>query len=97
MIAVIFIAEVGELPQQYYDLASEVRILADQYGCQEFVSVSENGKEISISYWQSQDQIQRWKQDPTHLKAQKLGQEQWYKSYKVQVVDILREYNHGNA
>ena len=97
MIAVIFTAKVEDLPQQYYDLAKEVRLLADDYGCKEFVSVSENGTEIAISYWDSQEQIQKWKQDPIHLKAQKLGQEQWYKSYKVQVVDVLREYNHGDT
>ncbi|CAC9587591.1 hypothetical protein [uncultured Gammaproteobacteria bacterium] len=97
MIAVIFTAEVGELPQAYYKFANEVRALADKYGCIDFISVSKKGKEISISYWDSQEKIQRWKQDPTHLKAQELGQQQWYKSYKVQVVDILREYSHDST
>ena len=97
MIAVIFIAEVKKLPQTYFDLAKEVRALADEYGCKDFVSVSEEGKEISISYWDSQEQIVQWRQDPLHLKAQQLGREHWYKSYTVQVVDILREYNHTHT
>ena len=94
MIAVIFIAEVGQLPQAYFDLADQVQTLANDYGCRDFVSVSEAGKEISISYWDSHVQVEQWKQDPLHLKAQQLGREQWYKSYTVQVVDVLREYSY---
>jgi len=61
MIAVIFTAEVINLDRQYHDLTSKVRLLADEYGCEEFISISENNREISISYWDSQDQIKLWK------------------------------------
>jgi len=94
MYAVIFRAEINELDSRYSDMASRMRDLAiNQYGCMEFTSVTEGIQEIAISYWQDQEQIKKWKQDSEHLVAQELGQSVWYKSYKVQVVEILREYS----
>jgi len=65
----------------------------NKYGCTEFTSVTEGVQEIAISYWQDQEQIKKWKRDSEHLVAQELGQAIWYKSYKVQIVEILREYS----
>ena len=94
MYAVIFKAEINELDDAYSEMASAMRELAiDKYGCTEFVSITEGTQEIAISYWQSQEQIKQWKQDAKHLLAQELGKTKWYKSYKVQVVEIKREYS----
>lgn len=93
MFAVIFKAEVGEQDQEYLDMAEKLRQLAfDKYNCQDFVAVTEGAQEIAISYWQSEQDIQAWHKDSTHLIAQKLGREKWYRSYSVQVVEIKREY-----
>jgi len=94
MYAVIFRAEINELDSRYSDMASRMRDLAiNKYGCTEFISVTEGMQEIAISYWQDREQIKKWKQDSEHLVAQELGQSIWYKSYKVQIVEILREYS----
>lgn len=94
MYAVIFKAEINQLDQRYAEMAYEMRELAiKKYGCSEFVSVTEGSLEIAISYWDNQQQINQWKQDAKHLLAQKLGKSIWYKSYQVQVVEILREYS----
>ena len=96
MYAVIFRAEINELDSRYSDMASRMRDLAiNQYGCMEFTSVTEGMQEIAISYWQDQEQIKKWKQDSEHLVAQELGQSVWYKSYKVQIVEILSEYSNN--
>ncbi len=93
MYAVIFRAEIKELDHQYGEMASQMRKLAiNQYSCAEFISVTEDNHEISISYWQDLDQIKKWKQDARHLIAQNLGIAKWYKSYKVEIVEILRSY-----
>lgn len=71
----------------------ELRELAiSKYGCLDLQSVSDGEKEITISYWNNLDDIKRWKQDDRHLLAQKLGEEKWYKSYEVQVVEIIKQY-----
>ena len=93
MYAVIFRAETNEVDGIYTEMASHLRTLAlEKYNCSEFTSVTEGSHEISISYWENQDQIKEWKKDIKHLEAQKLGNLKWYKHYKVQVVEIIREY-----
>ena len=67
-----------------------------QYGCIEFVSVTEGDEEISISYWRDLDQIKRWKENPEHVQVQKIGKTRWYRSYRVQITEVLREY-HQNS
>lgn len=93
MYAVIFKAEINTFDDGYFKMAQRLRELAiNQYGCTEFVAVTEGSLEIAISYWENQEKIQGWKQDAEHLVAQELGRSTWYKSYKVQVVEIIREY-----
>ena len=94
MYAVIFRAEINKLDSRYTEMASRMRDLAiNKYGCADFTSVTGGSQEISISYWQDQEQIKKWKEDAEHLVAQELGQSIWYKSYKVQIVEIVREYS----
>lgn len=93
MYAVIFKAKIGQQDQEYLNMVAQLRQLAfDKYNCQDFIAVSEGEQEIAISYWNSEQDIQAWHQDSTHLIAQKLGREKWYHSYSVQVVEIKREY-----
>ena len=97
MYAVIFKAEINKPDKNYSDTAKIMRQLAmDKYGCTEFVSVTEDGYEISISYWNNQEQIVSWKKDAEHLVAQKMGRSTWYASYKVEVVEVIREYTNFN-
>ena len=94
MYAVIFKASVEQLDEEYFAMAERLRKLAfDDYGCQGFDSFTEGSSEVAISYWSSLEQIQAWKSDPVHQAAQKAGQGQWYSSYQVQIVEVLREYN----
>jgi heme-degrading monooxygenase HmoA len=98
MYAVIFIAEINAIDEAYLQMATQLRELAKtKYGCTEFISVTEGKSEISISYWDSEEQIRQWKQDSEHLVAQQLGRSTWYKSYKVQVVEVVREYSSATA
>ena len=91
--AVIFRAEIKMLDDAYSEMASKMRNLAVlKYGCIEFTAVTEGTQEIAISYWNNPEDIQRWKKDSEHLIAQELGQSSWYHSYKVQIVEIKREY-----
>lgn len=98
MYAVIFRAEINKLDSRYAEMASQLRDLAiNQYGCKEFIAVTEGRHEIAVSYWSDLEQIKQWKQDSKHLVAQELGASRWYESYTVQVVEILREYTKSQA
>ena len=65
-----------------------------QYGCADFISITEGDMEISISYWETQEQIQQWQQNTEHLEAQALAKSKWYNSYSVEIVEISRKYNY---
>ena len=96
MYAVIFKAEFKLQGQDYSKTAKRMRELAkNKYGCVEFVSVCEGQEEISISYWESEDQIKRWKQDEEHVRAQEKGKALWYKSYSIEVCEVMRSYSHN--
>jgi heme-degrading monooxygenase HmoA len=96
MYAVIFRAEVRELDAEYAVMAARMRDLAiNEYGCVEFVACTEGNSEIAISYWESEEQIRQWKQNAEHLVAQQKGRAKWYKSYTVEVVEVVRAYRSG--
>ena len=95
MYAVIFKAQIRDLDQTYHETVKRMRDLAtQQYGCREFLSLSEGDQEISISYWDSLSQIQQWKQNTEHLQAQTAGKEKWYRKYHVDIVEIVRQYGY---
>ena len=94
MYAVIFRAEIARLDTGYSAMAARLRELAlSEYGCREFTSCSEGAYEIAISYWDTQAQIAEWKSNAEHLVAQGKGQAGWYKSYAVEVVEVVRTYD----
>ena len=93
MYAVIFKAKIEQLDPEYMEASERMRQLAiEKYGCVEFDSVTEDDDEIAVSYWESEEQIKAWKNDPEHLHAQEQGKSKWYRSYQVQVVKVLRDY-----
>ncbi|MDP7061353.1 MAG: antibiotic biosynthesis monooxygenase [Planctomycetota bacterium] len=92
MYVVIFKAKIRQLDEEYFDMASRMQDLAlKKYGCTEFLSVSEDGTEVAISYWPSLAQIEVWRQDVEHLVAQNLGRSKWYESFEVQILEIIRK------
>lgn len=98
MYAVIFKAEIDEIDQAYSETAQRMRALAmNKYGCREVTSCTEGKFEITISYWPDKERIRAWKNDPEHRQAQALGKSKWYKSYQVQVVEILHQYGSGTS
>ena len=93
MYTVIFRAEINILDDSYALMAARMRALAeDKCGCIGFIAVTEGEQEIAMSYWENQEQIRAWKQDPEHRIAQELGRAGWYKSYQKQVVEVIRDY-----
>ena len=91
MYAVIFKATVAEFDDEYFRVAERLKDLAfKKYGCQDFVSVTEGDEEIAISYWQTEQQIRDWKNDPEHRLAQAKGRNKWYESFSVEICKIVR-------
>lgn len=95
MYVVIFRARIKTLDTAYMGMAQRMRQLAfEQHGCLDFSATSEGDDEIAVSYWQSLEDIKRWKQHAEHQHAQALGREQWYLSYRVEIAEVIRSYQY---
>jgi len=49
-----------------------------------------DGVGITVSYWDSEEAIRRWKADVDHLEAQRRGRSDWYADYTVRVARVER-------
>ena len=93
MFVVIFRATARQLDADYSATAARLRELAlTQFGCLEFVAVTEGNQEVALSYWPDEASIRAWKQHTDHLMAQQLGRVRWYSGYCVEVAEIKRQY-----
>lgn len=98
MFVVIFRATARQLDAEYSATAATLRNLAlTQFGCLEFVAVTEGDQEVALSYWPDEASIRAWKQHTDHLMAQQLGRERWYSGYRVEVAEIKRQYQVDGA
>lgn len=74
----------------YHDMAQKMMSLAQEH--QGFLGAdsvrSENGKGITISYWESLEAIRHWRNNPEHREAQKRGKQEWYDQYQITVAKI---------
>ncbi len=90
--AVIFTSERTDGDLGYAEMAEEmVNLAIVQPG---FLGI-EGARErvgITVSYWDSLEAIQNWKQNERHLIAQKLGKSDWYLRYKTRVTKVERDY-----
>ena len=94
--AVIFTSIQTEQTEGYAEMAESMEKLAKlQPG---FLGIESAREEvgITISYWETLEDIKNWKANLDHLMAQKLGREQWYRWYKVRICKIEREYEFHN-
>jgi len=89
MYVVIFKATIAELDDQYQRTAERLRDLAfEKYGCLDFVSATEGDEEIALSYWETEQQIRDWKNDPEHRLAQVRGRDKWYQSVSIEICEV---------
>lgn len=94
MFAVIIRAVAGHLDDDYRSTIERMKKLAfEQYGCLEFFALMDGDQRVAISYWENEEQIKRWKSNAEHLLAQEKARSKWYRSYKIQVVEVKREYS----
>ena len=90
--AVIFTYLQTETTEGYSEMAIAMGNLAKQQQGSLGVESARDEIGITISYWESLEDIKNWKANLDHLIAQKLGREKWYSWYKVRICKVEREY-----
>lgn len=90
--AVIFTSERTDGDNGYAEMAEEmVKLASTQPGFLGIESVRD-GLGITVSYWESLEAIQNWKQNERHLIAQRRGKSDWYLRYKTRICKVERDY-----
>ncbi|MBL4625289.1 MAG: antibiotic biosynthesis monooxygenase [Flavobacteriales bacterium] len=91
--AVIFTSVRNDVDNGYAEMATKMEELAaKQPGYLGYESAS--GKpNISVSYWESLEDISNWKKNEEHLVTQQKGVNEWYKNYQIRVCKVEREYS----
>lgn len=76
----------------YADMGKRMVELAQQQPGYLGHESARDGLGITVSYWQSLEDIRNWKMNAEHLLAQRYGKEKWYAAYKVRICKVEREY-----
>ena len=82
---------------RYFELAEKLKtLLVQQPGfisVERFESLMEEGKLLSLSFWESEQAIVNWRSQLDHIEAQKEGKEKLFERYRIRVVKIERDYS----
>ena len=97
MIAIIFEVWPKDGRQDdYLKMAGQMRSLLDDFdgfeSVERFQSLTEPGKLLSLSFFRDQEAVDRWRNTVEHRKAQSMGRQDFFKDYRIRVVECLRDY-----
>ena len=92
--AVIFTSLRTEAERGYGRMAERmIELAAQQPGFLGVESARDaGGLGITVSYWENEEAIARWKANVEHQVAQEAGKKTWYSDYQLRVAKVEREY-----
>lgn len=65
-------------------------------GVERFESCSEPGKFVAIGVFDDEAAVERWRNDPTHRRAQTLGRSRYFTDYRLRMATVVRDYGPTN-
>lgn len=97
MIAIIF--EVTPAPGrkgEYLDIAAAMRPMVEQVegfiSVERFQSLTNPDKLLSISFFEDEEAVARWRRLAAHRQAQSKGRAGIFSDYRLKVCHVLRDY-----
>lgn len=97
MIAVLFEARLAPGQRDaYLDLAAALRPVLDTIdgfiSIERFVSLSDDIRLLSLSYWRDEAAVVSWRRHATHEAAQRMGRAGIFADYRLRVASVIRDY-----
>lgn len=97
MIAVIFEVEPAEGKREaYLDIAAKMRPMVEQVegfiSVERFQSLTNPGKLLSLSFFEDEAAIDRWRKLAAHRKAQSDGRSGVFSDYRLKICHVIRDY-----
>ena len=76
-------------------MREEVEKIQGFISVERFQSLYEDGKLLSLSLWESQEAIRRWRAHAEHRLEQEMGRTTYFHRYQIRVAKVEREYGHS--
>ena len=97
MHAVIFEVEIADgKKDQYLSIAAMLKEqlikMPGFISIERFQSLVNEGKLLSLSFWENEESLLNWKKNIDHLAAQKNGRKSIFKDYRIRVASVERDY-----
>ncbi len=74
-------------------LRPELEAIDGFISVERFVSVTDDGKYVSLSFWRTEEAVQRWRTHAGHQFAQTQGREAIFRDYRIRVARVDRDYS----
>lgn len=97
MIAVIFeVRPADGRRAEYLDIAAKIRPMLDQIegfiSVERFQSLTDPRKILSLSFFEDEAAIARWRRLKMHRAAQARGRESVFDDYRLRIAGVVRDY-----
>jgi heme-degrading monooxygenase HmoA len=97
MIAVIFeVWPDAAHRQDYFDLAAGLKAELERIdgfiSVERFVSIADESKILSLSFWRDEEAVKRWRTHAEHRAAQRAGRSEVFRDYRLRVASVIRDY-----
>ncbi|PWT74668.1 MAG: antibiotic biosynthesis monooxygenase [Bacteroidetes bacterium] len=101
MIAVIFeVVPNSGKKDAYLGLAEELRSALEKMpgfiSIERFQSISNPGKILSLSFWNDEESISKWRNLEIHRAAQTKGRQFIFEDYRLRIASVVRDYGMFN-
>lgn len=91
--AVVFTSERTESDNGYDVMAAKmVELVGKQKGFLGAESARDSDLGITVSYWETLEDIVAWKANAAHQIAQERGKKEWYSRFSLRVCKVERDY-----
>ncbi|MFZ2958893.1 MAG: antibiotic biosynthesis monooxygenase [Candidatus Ozemobacteraceae bacterium] len=96
MVAVIFeVYPAKKGKAEYLAIAAKLREFLKGPGfisIERFQSLSDENKVLSLSFWESEEAVQAWRNQLEHRSAQQRGKQELFEKYRIRIAQVVRDY-----
>ena len=97
MHAVIFeVMPKSDRVEEYFEIAESIRGDLEKIdgfiSVERFNSMANEGKILSLSFWETESAIEEWRNQTAHKNAQSKGYNEVFSSYRLRVTQVVRDY-----
>ncbi len=86
--------------ENYLELASQLKLMLENADgfirAERFSSLNDEGKLLSMSVWENEEALLKWRNILEHRNCQAKGKNELFESYKITVCKAIREYSNTN-